>query len=41
MIFMRALIHLALLVTLVGSVQGEEFWGRKLPVVCPLRSGPL
>ena len=31
MILIRALIRLALLVTLVGSVQGEEFWGRKLP----------
>jgi len=31
MTFMRALIQLVLLVTLVGSVQGEEFWGRKLP----------
>jgi hypothetical protein len=30
MIFARALIQIALLVGLAGSVQGDEFWGRKL-----------
>ena len=31
MVLIRAFIRLVLLVTLVSSAQGEEFWGRKLP----------
>jgi hypothetical protein len=31
MTLIRALIRLVLLATLASSVQGEEFWGRKLP----------
>ena len=31
MILTRALIQVALLVVFAGSVQGNEFWGRKLP----------